>query len=469
MNARPQVAHGAATTEPGGDLAAAVKRRARELGFAAVGICDLRPIERRALDEWLAAGFAARMTYMHRQAARRREPQRIAPKARRAVVTLSNYYQPAPDTPARARVARYAWGEDYHAVVGDKLAHLAAFLIERGSSAAATRAYVDAGPVPERELAQRAGLGWIAKNTMLINPGIGSFTFIGTVFTDLPLPCDDSFFADRCGECRLCLDACPTAAFPAARVLDANKCISYLTIEQRGDFTPQQGEMIDDWLFGCDVCQDVCPWNEKFAAPTAEPRLRARPELARPAPEALRDIDAETFRERYSDTAFARTKQTGLARNARQVLRNADRRFSVADVGIQCRLVYPADMGLVNAEVTLRNPKRPELAPVQVAALADSGALHLCLPEHVRIQLELEEIDKKEVALADDSRKLVPYVGPVEIRFRNRVGFVGALVMGNQVLLGAIPMEDMDLVVIPGTRSLEVNPDSPNIATSIVK
>jgi clan AA aspartic protease len=126
-------------------------------------------------------------------------------------------------------------------------------------------------------------------------------------------------------------------------------------------------------------------------------------------------------------------------------------------------------MGLVNADVTLRNPRKPELAPVKVAALADSGSLHLCIPEHVRIQLELEEIDKKEATLADDSRKLVPYVGPIEVRFRNRVGFVGALVMGNQVLLGAIPMEDMDLTVVPSTRSLEVNPSSPNIATSIVK
>lgn len=120
-------------------------------------------------------------------------------------------------------------------------------------------------------------------------------------------------------------------------------------------------------------------------------------------------------------------------------------------------------------QFTLRNPRRSELAAVKVEALADSGALHLCLPEHVQIQLELDEIDKKEVTLADDSRKLVPYVGPIEVRFGNRVGFVGALVMGNQVLLGAIPMEDMDLVVVPGTRSLEVNPHSPNIATSIVK
>ena len=126
-------------------------------------------------------------------------------------------------------------------------------------------------------------------------------------------------------------------------------------------------------------------------------------------------------------------------------------------------------MGLVSAEITLRNPRRPELAPVTVEALADSGSVHLCIPDHVRIQLELEEIDKKEATLADDSRKLVAYVGPIEIRFRNRVGFAGALVMGNQVLLGAIPMEDMDLVVIPTTRTLDVNPSSPNIATSVVK
>lgn len=126
-------------------------------------------------------------------------------------------------------------------------------------------------------------------------------------------------------------------------------------------------------------------------------------------------------------------------------------------------------MGLVNADVTLRNPKKPDLSPVEVSALADTGSLHLCIPEHVRIQLELEEIGQKEATLADDSRRLLPYVGPIEIRFGNRVGFVGALVLGNQVLLGAIPMEDMDLVVVPSTRTLAVNPSSPNIATTVVK
>ena len=130
---------------------------------------------------------------------------------------------------------------------------------------------------------------------------------------------------------------------------------------------------------------------------------------------------------------------------------------------------YREQMGLVNGNVLLKNPRLPELAPVDVVALADSGAVHLCIPEHVQIQLKLEAIDKKEVTLADGSKKLVPYVGPIELRFKNRVGFAGALVMGDQVLLGAIPMEDMDLVIIPKTRTLDVNPDSPNIASSIVK
>ena len=126
-------------------------------------------------------------------------------------------------------------------------------------------------------------------------------------------------------------------------------------------------------------------------------------------------------------------------------------------------------MGLVNARITLRNPRRPDLAPIEVEALADCGSVHLCIPEHVRIQLELDEIDQKEATLADDSRMMVPYVGPIEIRFKNRVGFAGALVLGGQVLLGAIPMEDMDLVVIPSTRTIDVNPASPNVATTIAK
>ena len=308
-----------------GELAATVKQVTRRLGFDAVGICDLRPVERNALRDWLDRGCAATMQYMHRQAAKRAAPSLIAPGAVRAVVVLKSYLaSPAAAADASMRVARYAWGEDYHRVLGDKLATLAEWLIARGSSAAATRWYVDAGPVPERELAQRAGLGWIAKNTLLIHPRLGSFTFIGSVFTDLPLAIDAPFVADHCGSCRACLDACPTDAFPQVRVLDARRCISYLTIEHRDAFTPDQGAMIGEWLFGCDVCQDVCPWNDKFALLTDEARFAPRPELMAPSPTELAEIDDAAFAQRYRHTAFERAGAAGIARNAEQVLVNRE-------------------------------------------------------------------------------------------------------------------------------------------------
>jgi epoxyqueuosine reductase len=263
------------------------------------------------------------MTYMHRQARRRNRPETIVRDARRAVVVLQNHFQHdrLPGEP-QARVARYAWGEDYHRVAGEKLAALASELVRLGGSPAATRAYVDAGPVPERELAERAGLGWIAKNTMLIHPKLGSFTFIGTVLTDLELPVDEPFTTDHCGSCRLCLDACPTSAFPAERVLDARRCISYLTIEKRGPFEGPEGRWIGDWLFGCDVCQNVCPWNVKLATDTGEPRFAARPEIVRPGLDELRSLEPNAFEKRYADTAFERPGPEGLRRNARWVAAN---------------------------------------------------------------------------------------------------------------------------------------------------
>jgi len=316
----PRTAAGPAVTA---ELAAAVKDAARRLGFDAVGICDLRPVERDALRDWLERGYAATMQYMHRQAAKRQEPARIAPGSTRAVMLLKRYYAPdPPGSEIKARVARYAWGEDYHRVLGGKLAALADALVALGADRAATRWYVDAGPVPERELAQRAGLGWIAKNTLLIHPRLGSFTFIACVLTDLALKIDEPFTADHCGSCRACLDACPTNAFPDARILDATRCISYLTIEHRGAFSESQGRMVGDWLFGCDVCQDVCPWNDKFAQPTNEPRFAPRPDVVGVDPHELVTIDAAEFRRRYADTAFERPAREGIARNAEQVIAN---------------------------------------------------------------------------------------------------------------------------------------------------
>src|SRR5438132_7000206 len=298
----------------------AVKRRAEALGFDAVGIATLEPnVHADDLDAWLAQGYAGTMAYLQRQAGQRKHPARIMPEARMAVVTLTNYFHrsadPGPPARGQGKVAQYAWSPDYHAVLGRRLEQLAA-AIRDGSPGAKTRCYVDAGPVPERELAQRAGLGWIGKNMMLIHPELGSFTFIGVVLTDAALAPDLPFAADRCGTCRACLDACPTDAFVEPHVLDARRCISYLTIEHHGDFTPHQQSLVGDWLFGCDVCQDVCPWNVSFAQATADPELAPRSELAAPDAREFLALDEETFARRYGDTPFERPGREGMRRNA---------------------------------------------------------------------------------------------------------------------------------------------------------
>jgi epoxyqueuosine reductase len=306
------------------DLAAAVKAAAADLGFGACGITNLAPSGAgSALERWLDRGFHGQMRYLERQAPVRREPALAWPDARSAVVVLDNYYQrDAEPAPARGRVARYALGDDYHEVVKDKLQQLGARLVAAAGQGR-FRTYVDAGPLPERELARRAGLGWVAKNTMLIRPGLGSYTFIGVLLTDLTLPGDPPFEADRCGTCRRCLDACPTGAFPEPRVLDATRCISYLTIEARGAMPEGLAPLVGDWLFGCDVCQDVCPWNVRFAAETREPRYRARPAGEWPTLTEIVAMTERGFDDAFGPTALERPGRAGLARNAAVVLKNS--------------------------------------------------------------------------------------------------------------------------------------------------
>ncbi|HEY5941209.1 MAG TPA: tRNA epoxyqueuosine(34) reductase QueG [Gemmatimonadales bacterium] len=305
------------------NLGPAVKARARELGFLACGITHPGPTAHGdRLDEWLARGYAGTMRYLHRQAARRKDPRTILPEARAVVVVLDNYYTAdSGEESVGPRIAKYARGQDYHRATGERLHELADFL--RACGARLSRTFVDAGPVPERELAQRAGLGWIGKNTMLIRPDAGSFFFIGSVFTDLELPFDDSFELDRCGSCTRCLDACPTDAFVEPRLLDATRCISYLTIEQKGPIPDELAERFQGYAFGCDICNDVCPWNQRFAQPTNAPEFQPTAKLSGAGPEFFERMTEEEFSGRFGDTPFERPGLAGMRRNFRAAYRSA--------------------------------------------------------------------------------------------------------------------------------------------------
>lgn len=302
-----------------------VKQQALALGFAQAGITDLAPVpHHQVLVRWLEQGLAGTMRYLHRQAGRRLEPGSILPGATRAVVVTRNYYSKDPEPRlGTGRVARYARGRDYHAALRRPLAELARYVRSLGPAGTLAKPYCDAGPVPERELAQRAGLGWIGKNTMLIDPQRGSYCFLAVILTDLELALDPPFEADRCGTCRRCLDACPTNAFREPRVLDSRLCISYLTIEHRGEVDPALAAAFGDWIFGCDICQEVCPWNVKFAAVAQDPILERDASLARLDLAELARISDDEFRSRFGKTALARAGASGMRRNSRLTIKHA--------------------------------------------------------------------------------------------------------------------------------------------------
>ena len=299
-------------------LTESVKARALELGFDLVAVGPAGPPEHgAALRSWVEAGHAGTMGYLERRLEERLDPGRVLPGARAAVCVALNYYQGELDDASWRPIARYAWGGDYHEVVGPRLAELAAHLAE--AAGARSRGYVDTGPVLERDLAARAGLGWIGKNTMLLHPALGSWFFIGVLLTTADLA-PDAPLADRCGSCRACLDACPTGAFVAPYVLDARRCISYLTIEHRGPIEPDLQPRMAGWQFGCDVCQDVCPWNRKAPA-TRHPEFV--PATSFPGAEAVRAMDDASIRRDFHGSAMLRAKPAGIRRNALIYLENA--------------------------------------------------------------------------------------------------------------------------------------------------
>ncbi len=296
-------------------------RGALRIGFVACGITHPDPSARgEALDRWLAAGYGGTMRYLHRQAKKRKRPADITPGAQTVIVVLENYAAPADERPQAGdaiKIASYARGMDYHIVTLGRMHILTQWLKQHGAKLA--HAWVDDGPVPDRELAERAGLGWIGKNTMLIHPRIGSYTFIGTIFTDLVLAADAPIATDLCGTCTRCLDACPTGAFVGERVLDATKCLSYLTIEYKGAMPDDLAARSGGWAFGCDVCNDACPWNEKFARPTTVDEFAARRDPDRRDLSVFDRMTEDRFRELFADTPLARPGLERMRRNVRAV------------------------------------------------------------------------------------------------------------------------------------------------------
>jgi epoxyqueuosine reductase len=327
-------------------LSAAVKARALELGFDRVAIGPAEPPEHGAqLEEWLDAGYAGTMRYLDRGRADRLDPARLLPGCRAVVAVAVSYNLEDGVTPPSSDwrpVSRYARGRDYHDIMRPRLVELGDFIRAAAGAGVTSRAAVDSSAVLERDLAARAGLGWIGKNTNLLTPSLGSYFFIGVVLTTAA-PAFDQRQPDRCGTCTACLDACPTRAFVGPYVLDARRCISYLTIEHRGDIPGELCDGLGEWLFGCDVCQDVCPWNRK-AEPAREPSLR--PSGSFGPLESLFELDQDAFRARFRGTALARTKRAGLLRNAAIVLANRGERRAV---GALSRALGDEDAGVRRA------------------------------------------------------------------------------------------------------------------------
>ena len=252
---------------------------------------------------------------------RRADPLLILPGCQSIIMLATNYYQGEPAAaepgPPRAKVARYAWNDDYHHTLLERMRALHAYIEASCGEPVAQRMYADTGPLLERELAQRAGIGWIGKNTMLINPRAGSWTLLSEILLAWPLPADPPFMADRCGSCTRCIDACPTQAIlPDERRVDSRRCISYLTIEERGAIAATLRPSLQDWVFGCDICQDVCPWNVRFAQPTNDEAFLARSPLPEPRLQDLLLSTTAQFNETYKGSPLKRAKRSGMARNA---------------------------------------------------------------------------------------------------------------------------------------------------------
>lgn len=302
-----------------------VKAKALALGFQKVGILDVPgdlTLDGNGLREWLARGFHGEMQWMAEHVDKRLNPARLMPGTKSILCVAMNYYPGEIPRDHPAKVARYAQGEDYHHVIKNRLKELLAWMKTRDPDIEG-RSLTDSAPILEKALAVKAGLGWQGKHSNLITRDMGSWLFLGELllnrtFADAPRP---EPVPDLCGTCRRCLDACPTQAIVQPGVVDATRCISYWTIEYKGDDIPQPvRDNLNGWLFGCDICQEVCPWNIKFARETTEAAFQPRPWNQNPRPQEILTMDAARFRVRYRKSPVKRAKLHGLQRNARALL-----------------------------------------------------------------------------------------------------------------------------------------------------
>ena len=295
-----------------------IKERAFFEGFNKVGIVGASSLEDegRRLNEWLARGYHGEMAWMSRDVQKRINPSEIFPTARSVVVVALNYFTPHEhqQSSTTGKVSRYAWGDDYHDVVKTKLTSLLSWIREQDPQAEG-KICVDIQPTMDKAWAVRAGLGWLGKHSNVITPEHGSWVFIGELLLNLELDYDTERIEDHCGTCTLCIDACPTNAITEPYVVDSNKCISYATIELRAPELPSEMNL-SGWLYGCDVCQDVCPWN-RFEEPSAEPRFAPRTGNVNAELDEILELTPETYAARFRGSAMKRAKISGLQRNAR--------------------------------------------------------------------------------------------------------------------------------------------------------
>ena len=308
-------------------LATRLKQQALALGFDLVGICPARPSAHADFyARWVQAGYAAEMAYLVRRVEERRDPRSLLPNCRSILVVGLNSFLPdeKPTVPGQGLIARYARRDDYHEPMKRRLLALLNWLAtETGRSPASLgRAYVDTGPLLERELAMRAGLGWMGKNGCLINPRFGSWLLLGELLLEIELQPDEPWATARCGTCTRCLDACPTGALVEPHLLDARRCIAYLTIELKGAIPEELRPLLGQRIFGCDLCQEVCPWNRRFSQPGRDPAFQPRPDLISPSLLELMALDENGFRRRFRGSPITRAKRRGLLRNVAVALGN---------------------------------------------------------------------------------------------------------------------------------------------------